>query len=58
VEDPARPGDGEVPDADAAVDDPDDAAAIAYSLSQTVESRLRGLRSYTRLLRELHGSGR
>ena len=33
--------------------DPDLAAAVSYSLQQSVEARLRGLRNYSRLLREL-----
>ena len=32
--------------------DPDLSAAVSYSLAQTVETRLRGIRNYTRLLRE------
>lgn len=32
--------------------DPDLARAVEYSLAQTVEARLRGVRNYTRLLRE------
>ncbi len=32
--------------------DPDLSAAVSYSLAQTVEARLRGIRNYTRLLRE------
>ena len=33
--------------------DPDLSAAVSYSLQQTVEARLRGVRNYTRLLREV-----
>jgi hypothetical protein len=32
--------------------DPDLSSAVSYSLAQTVEARLRGIRNYTRLVRE------
>ena len=36
--------------------DPDLSAAVSHSLQQTVGARLRGVRNYTRLLREVQGS--
>lgn len=50
------PGAAKDPVRDEQVVDPDLSAAVSYSLQQTVEARLLGVRNYTRLLREVQRS--